>query len=252
MNRSRVGDEWHARAIRPFGGSFHAPHDAVGLQCDCHRALIVRKWRTVRPEQLPRATPFAGAEKRAMPPERCRCLVVIGDPPGGISGVDRGRQCIEQITKPAFALAQGRMGPGAINRHNIVAGGRFDRMWRQRGQVHSQGIRSSGPFSRNPPVRKLATGAPRNFRLPSENSTAVKKLRRLRQIFSRLMASLNKLLPSVADTRFLKKIKWFLTSHRHRRSPSADARKPVAAGPQWRTLCAATIGQRDRSRKRQN
>jgi hypothetical protein len=125
MNRSRVGDEWHARAIRPFGGSFHAPHDAVGLQCDCHRALIVRKWRTVRPEQLPRATPFAGAEKRAMPPERCRCLVVIGDPPGGISGVDRGRQCIEQITKPAFALAQGRMGPGAINRHNIVAGGRL-------------------------------------------------------------------------------------------------------------------------------
>src|SRR5262245_66272564 len=58
-----------------------------------------------------------------MPPERCRCLIVVGDPPGGIGGVDRGRQCIEQLTKSAFALTQSRMGPSAINRHNIFAGG---------------------------------------------------------------------------------------------------------------------------------
>src|SRR5262245_8571598 len=60
-----------------------------------------------------------------MPPERCRCLIVVGDPPGGSGGVGRGRQCIEQLTKSAFALTQSRMGPSAINRHNIFAGGRL-------------------------------------------------------------------------------------------------------------------------------
>jgi len=59
-----------------------------------------------------------------MPPERYRCLIVVGDPPGGIGGVNRGRQCIQQLSKPAFALAQGRLGPSAINRHNIFARGR--------------------------------------------------------------------------------------------------------------------------------
>ena len=41
-----------------------------------------------------------------MTPQRRRCLVEVGDPPGGIGGVDCGGQCIEQPSKPAFALAQ--------------------------------------------------------------------------------------------------------------------------------------------------
>src|SRR5262245_4961823 len=56
-----------------------------------------------------------------MPPERYRCLIVVGDPPGGIGGVTRGRQCIQQLSKPAFPLAQGRLEPSATHRHNIFA-----------------------------------------------------------------------------------------------------------------------------------
>src|SRR5262245_21004360 len=190
MTGSRVGDEWYARAIRPFGGSLHAPHDTVFLQRDRHRALLVRQRRAVRPEQFPGAAPFAGAEKGTMSPERYRCLIVIGDPPDGIGGVDRSRQCIEQPSKPAFALAQSGLGPSAVNRHNIFFQGSPEQMWRPPDQVHSQEIRSSGPFSRNPPVRNWRL-ARRVLSTPSENSSGVKKLRRLRQIFSRLMARLN-------------------------------------------------------------
>src|SRR5262245_45937534 len=60
-----------------------------------------------------------------MPPERGRCLIVVGDPPRGIGGVDRGRRCIEQLTKSALALAHRRMVPGAINQDNIIAGRRL-------------------------------------------------------------------------------------------------------------------------------
>jgi hypothetical protein len=118
-----------------------------------------------------------------MPPERCRCLIVVGDPPGGIGGIDGGRQCIEQLTKPAFALAQSRMGPSAINRHNIFAGGRLTEcgdsavkftLKKSDRLVHFRGI---------PPYTNWRLARRENFRPPSENSTGVKKLRRLRQPF---------------------------------------------------------------------
>jgi len=60
-----------------------------------------------------------------MPPERYGGLIVVGDPPGGIGGVDRSGQCIEQLSKPAFALAQSDLGPSAVNRYNIFVGGRL-------------------------------------------------------------------------------------------------------------------------------
>ena len=126
-----------------------------------------------------------------MPPKRYGCLIVVGDPPGGIGGVDRSGQCIEQLSKPAFALAQTDVGPGAINRHNIFACCCLTKCGDRSVKFTLKKSDRLFHFPAIPPHAKLATGAPRILSPPSENSGAVKKLRRLRQIFSRLMARLN-------------------------------------------------------------
>ena len=53
-------------------------------------------------------------------------IVVIGDPAGGVGGVDGGGQGIEQFAEPAFALAQGRLrAHGVGDRHDVFVGRRL-------------------------------------------------------------------------------------------------------------------------------
>jgi hypothetical protein len=54
------------------------------------------------------------------PQGRCR-VVVVGDPPSGVGGVDRRRQRTEQLAETAFALPQCRLRTGSIKRHDITA-----------------------------------------------------------------------------------------------------------------------------------
>ena len=61
-----------------------------------------------------------------MAPEFGGGLVVIGDPSGGIGGVDGGGQGIEQFAEPAFAFAQrGLAAQGVGDRHDFIFGQRL-------------------------------------------------------------------------------------------------------------------------------
>ena len=49
--------------------------------------------------------------------------LIIGEPPGGVGGVDGGGQGIEQVAEPAFALAQcGLRAQDPVHRHDVFVG----------------------------------------------------------------------------------------------------------------------------------
>ena len=64
---------------------------------------VMRQRPAVRPEQPPRPAPLALAELGPTTPERCGSLVEVRDPPGGVGGVDGGRQRIDQVAEEAVA-----------------------------------------------------------------------------------------------------------------------------------------------------
>src|SRR5260370_3289831 len=88
--RRWIGNERYARAIRPLRDGLHTSDRASLLQRQSHRALIMRQRGAIGPIELPRAAERACAEFRADPPQLSRCIIVEGDPPGGVRRVDRG------------------------------------------------------------------------------------------------------------------------------------------------------------------
>jgi hypothetical protein len=105
-----MGNERSAAAIWPFRDGLHTPDRLVLLQGCGHRALMVRQRCAVRLIQPPRHTPLIGPEVR---PTTCKghgSIVVEGDPPCGIGGVNRSRECLEPLSEPLFRLAQARLG----------------------------------------------------------------------------------------------------------------------------------------------
>ena len=65
MQRRRVRHEWHSRAIGTLCNGFHASYGAASFEGDCHRAFVVRQWRSVRPVESPSDAPFIATDSRA-------------------------------------------------------------------------------------------------------------------------------------------------------------------------------------------
>ncbi len=146
VQRRRIGNERHARAVGTLGDGFHAAHRAVFLQRHCHRALVMRHRRAVGPEQLPRTAPFAGAEFGTIAPQFGGRIVEIGEPSLGVGRIDGGGQSIEQLAEPAFTLDQDRL---RVQQRRTAA-----RLYRRRSrraptwraQARSQGSQPIYPF----------------------------------------------------------------------------------------------------------
>src|SRR6185312_14249517 len=120
--RRRIGNEGHARAVRPLASRFHAAHRSLLLEADRHRALVVAQRRAVGPIELPRAAPLAGAQHRAVAPQFRGGFVVVGDAPGGVGGVDGGGQGIEQPVEALLALARIRLAAQRLDdRDDVLA-----------------------------------------------------------------------------------------------------------------------------------
>src|SRR3546814_20577359 len=74
------------------------------------RALVVRHRRAVRPIKAPRAAPRAFAQLGAASPKFGGSFIVKGYPPGSVGRVHGGRESLDQLTEPPFALAQRLLG----------------------------------------------------------------------------------------------------------------------------------------------
>jgi len=89
--RRRIGDERNPRTIRALGHRFHATDRSPLTQCQCHRALVMRQRRAIRPVEFPGTAELALAKFGAAAPKLGRSLVVKGEAPFSVGHVDRDR-----------------------------------------------------------------------------------------------------------------------------------------------------------------
>src|SRR5262249_20608052 len=68
------------------------------LEGDRHRGLATGERPAVRPIQAPRAAPLTASDLGMVAPQLGRGPVVKGDTAVGVSGVDRDRQRLEQLS----------------------------------------------------------------------------------------------------------------------------------------------------------
>ena len=103
VDRRRKRHERHAHAVGALRDGFSAANRPPFLNRLRHRALIAGQCPAIRPEQLPRAAPLALAQRRAAAPKLRGRFVEIGDPAGGIRGVDGGGKGIEELAEKVLA-----------------------------------------------------------------------------------------------------------------------------------------------------
>ena len=108
----------------PSGRSAIASAPWIGplfFERDGHGAFPVRHRPAVRPIKAPRAAPFALADGWAASPECSRCLVVEGNSPSGVGGIDGGGQRLQQFVglHPAVAQCPVNAPCGRQRIHNI-------------------------------------------------------------------------------------------------------------------------------------
>ena len=104
--RCRIGDERNPRAVRALGYRFHATDRSPLTQCHCHRALVMRQRRAIRPVEFPGTAELALAKLGAAAPKLGRSLVVKGEAPLSVRHVDRGRKCLDSLPRQTVDIAQ--------------------------------------------------------------------------------------------------------------------------------------------------
>lgn len=104
--RRRIGDQRNERAVGALGNGLLAAHRPVLLDRDRHRAFVMRQRGAVGSMETPSDAPLVGADQRLGAGQLDRGLIIEGDAPVGIGGVDRRGERIEQLAVPALALDQ--------------------------------------------------------------------------------------------------------------------------------------------------
>ncbi len=106
--RRRVRLQPKTGAIGPLGDDLLSSNQLAGLECNRHRALVVRQRRSVGPKQLPRHAPTIAAELGcASRYFDCR-VIEVREASFGIGGVDGRGKRVDHLAKSALALAQRR------------------------------------------------------------------------------------------------------------------------------------------------
>ena len=97
--RCRIGDKRNPRAVRALGYRFHATDRAPLTQCQCHRTLVMRQRRTIRPVEFPGTAELALAKFGTAAPKLGRSLVVKGEAPLSVRHVNGRRKCLNRLPR---------------------------------------------------------------------------------------------------------------------------------------------------------
>jgi hypothetical protein len=103
--RRRIGDERNPRAVRALGYRFHATDRSPLMQCQCHRALVMRSGCHPA-SRVSRNRRTCSRQARGGSPKLGRSLVVKGDAPLGVRHVYRGRKCLDSVPRQTVDIAQ--------------------------------------------------------------------------------------------------------------------------------------------------
>ena len=110
--RCRIGCERDPRAVGPLEDRLCAADGTVFLEGHRHRAFIMPHRAPIHRIEPPADAPLIGAKPRLAPGQIGGGPVVIGDAAVRIGDVDRGRQHVQQGTKPS-------LGGRSVQSHSI-------------------------------------------------------------------------------------------------------------------------------------